>query len=356
MELAFRRDFEEVRTRWASFWAGNYTGRPFAHIEIARPGYEYAPKPRYMAGAEGDFEPVIEQLLRWGESREFLGELLPFYSVEFGPDHFASFLGTDMKFDYGHNTSWGFRVIEDWDDFEIKFNPETYWWERTIRFIRALRARCDGRILITPPTLIAGLDALATLRGAQDLLVDMMTEPERVHGALAALHTAYKEVLDLIYREVGAAQYGSLTRHGIYKDGIINVPQCDLSCMIGTEMYDEFALPFLQFETACLDAAEYHLDGSGAIRHLNSICSVEKIGVVQWVPSAGAAQARDWTDLHIRIDGYGKGQIFWCTADVALRLAKLLTSNRLIFCVNDPNITTRYEAEKFLEALENARR
>ena len=78
--------------------------------------------------------------------------------------------------------------------------------------------------------------------------------------------------------------------------------------MIGPEMFAEFVLPHLKQEMAQLDAVEYHLDGPGAIKHLEALCSIEKLEVVQWVPGAGN-ERQDWTSLFRRIDQLGKGHL-----------------------------------------------
>jgi len=65
----------------------------------------------------------------------------------------------------------------------------------------------------------------------------------------------------------------------------------------------------LAHEVGGLDASIYHLDGIDAIRHLEAICSLENLDMIQWVPGAGQ-DGKDWSDLRRRIDELGKGQIY----------------------------------------------
>ena len=97
MELEFKRDFEDVGRRWEAFWKGENT-RPLIAAILPRQGVAPVEKPPYASGADGNFEPVIDQLLRWAETHEFLGEAIPFYYLEFAADHFAALLGADLVF------------------------------------------------------------------------------------------------------------------------------------------------------------------------------------------------------------------------------------------------------------------
>jgi hypothetical protein len=349
--LEYKPDFKQVKERWETFWKGDSIGRPLVSIELPKEGVIPIEKPAYMAGAEGDFEPVIQQLLGWVETHEFLGEAIPSFRVEFGPEQLATFLGVDdLRFDYKHNTSWGKPFIEDFEKIDIKFNRDCYWWERTVNFIRTLRKRCDGKLLIAMPTLSGGLDALATMRGSQKLLMDLVLNPDEVKSALAAINQAYGEVIKDLAEELGCKEYGSINRHGMYSKGLINVPQCDISCMISNDMFEEFVVPSIKYEAGCLDSVEYHLDGPDALKHLSSLCELDCIDVIQWVEGAGEAENKDWNPLIKKIDSYGKGQILWRTPDQIKILSKELKSNKLFFCTRTK---TKYEAEKFIESLES---
>ena len=60
---------------------------------IPKAGKKTVEPPVYPSGYDGNFEPVIDRLIDWADSRLFLGAAVPFYYLEFGPDHFSSFLG-----------------------------------------------------------------------------------------------------------------------------------------------------------------------------------------------------------------------------------------------------------------------
>jgi len=352
MELEFKPDFAEAQAMWERFWKGERS-RPLIAAVIPKPGVEPVPKPPYGSGADGNFEPVIDQLLRWAETHEFLFEAIPFFYLEFAADHFATLLGADLTFAEGQQGGWPVHFVEDWDDVEIKFRRESKWWKRTVKFARALRKRCDGKLLIASNTLSANLDALVALRGAQGLLWDMIEKPDAVHQALDQVTRAHSRILDALAELLDYDTYGSINRHGMYCRGRVNVPQSDMSCMISPAMFAEFVEPYLRREMDNLDAVEYHLDGPDAIKHLDALCKIDSLDVIQWVPGAGDAEARDWTWLYTKIDALGKGQILGGSAEeIKLRWGQL-KSRKLFFGLD---AKSREEAEAFVRDLESLER
>lgn len=135
----------------------------------------------------------------------------------------------------------------------------------------------------------------------------------------------------------------------MYSRGRINVPQCDFSCMINPEMFREFAVPYLREEMRRLDAADYHLDGPGAIGHLEALCEIDELDVIQWQPGAGNAENQDWSWLYRRIDSLGKGQIRLGGAEQFRRYCQENRNRKLFFCLS---AGSRAEVEDCLTQLE----
>jgi len=348
MELEFKRDFETAADQWDKFWKGRNT-RPMVSAIIPKPGVTPVPKPPYACGATGDFEGVIDQLLGWAGTHDFLAEAIPFFYLEFGADHFAALLGADLKFDNSDPGGWAVPFVEDLATVDIRFDPKRKWWKRTEAFARALRARCDGKLLIASNTLVSNLDALSAIRGPQNLLMDLLDNPDAIHRALAQIDQAHADILEALAGLLDYPRFGSINRHGMYCRGRINVPQCDFSCMISPDQFREFALPYLRKEMGRLDAVEYHLDGPDAIRHLDALCEIDDLDVIQWVPGSGENERKDWTPLLDRIDALNKGQIRGGSPAKASQLWRNYRSRKLFFLLS---ATSRGEVEDSLARLE----
>ncbi len=308
MELAFKPDFEATRQRWAAFWRGE-SDQPLLHA--IQPKIDVAPinKPRPYDCALGELDPIIDQTLGWASTHVFLGDAIPSFMVTLAPDHFAALLGADIKRSDEGRTNWVEPCLTSLDGVEITFNRRGRWWERTLECIEKFRQRCDGKLIITGTHMQGSLDCLVAMYGAQGLLLDMAIAPEKVLDALEQVDQALAEVRVAMAEALDVSTWGSLNRFGMYSAGTIDVPQCDVSCMVSQEMFDKFELPFLTNEIAGLDASIYHLDGPDALRHLESLCAIDRLDMIQWMPGEGYYDD-DWSELNAKIDSLGKGQIF----------------------------------------------
>ncbi len=286
VELEFRPDFPAVQERWAAFWRGE-SGRPLLPAIEPKPGVTPVQRPRPYDCAFGELEPLIEETLGWAATHDFLGDTLPSFMITFAPDHFAAFLGAEIKPHQSGGTNWVEPCLTSLDDVEIRFQRTGRWWRRTVECVEKFRQRCDGRVIITGTHLQGGLDCLCALYGKQNLLLDLAVAPEQVHRALEQVDRALTEVRQAFAEILEVKTWGSLNRFGMNSPGILDVPQCDVSCMIGREMFDEFALPSLKHEIASLDASLYHLDGPGALPHLETLCGITRLDIIQWMPGEG---------------------------------------------------------------------
>ena len=353
-ELEFRRDFDAVRQNWRRFWAGTL-GRPILLAEPPKKGVEPVPKPPWGAAFSRDnYEELADQALRWAETHEFLGDAVPFYYPSLIIDLLPTFLGAEIvsiREPWGTDTH-AIPCIRDLNSAEIRFRRDSVWWEKWVRLAECIRRKCAGRLIFgTAQPYYNNLDTLAALRGNVQLLTDLYDNPEGVHRAMRQVMVAYAEVSAEVHRLLEIGRYGSVTGHGFYADGKAATPQCDFGFNIGKEHFDAFALPYLRQELGFLDAVEYHLDGPGNITHLESICALDKVKVIQWVPGAGDNPRKDWTSLYARIDALGQG--LWLSAgspEAAVALwQKYRRAGRMILNVHAED---RDAMARYLEAFE----
>ncbi len=351
MELEFRRDFEQVRKNWGMFWEGKLN-RPIIRAIVPKRGRETVSPPPWGAAFTCDHEKVVEQALRWAESVEFLCDSVPFFTPSLIAGLFPAFLGAEIK---EIHESWGTDTaavpfIKNLNDVNLKFCRDSVWWEKWLSLCECIKRRCADRMVFGEATLAGNLDSLGAIRGTAELMLDLYDNPAGVHKALRQILGIYNEIIDEYIKLFEFERYGGTTRHGFYSDGVIGVPQCDFGFNIGREHFDEFALPYLKEEVERLDAAVYHLDGPANIRHLESICSIAKIGVIQWVAGAGNHEKK-WDDLYGNIDALKKG--LWLSAScpkMALELwKKYRGSGRMVLGIR---AETRDEALRYMDIFE----
>ncbi|MFH1476348.1 MAG: hypothetical protein ABIH24_02485 [Verrucomicrobiota bacterium] len=354
MELEFKKDFDAARKNWGLFWEGKLD-RPIIMAIIPRPGKDQVSPPKFGEAFYRKHEDVVDQALRWAESREFLCDAVPCFTPSLMMGFFSAILGAEV---IEVREAWGVDTaivpfVKDLGNVNLKFHRDSKWWEQWVALCECFKRKCAGRLVFGEASLEYNLDILGAIRGTAELMVDFYDNPEGVHNAMRQILKVYNEVMDEYIRIFEFEKYGGVTRHGFYADGLIGVPQCDFGFSIGKEHFDEFALPYLKKEIERLDAVEYHLDGPGNIIHAESICSIDKIGVVQWVAGAGN-ERKDWTWLYEKINALGKG--LWLGAaspEEAVSLwKKYANSGRMILGVH---AETHDDVLRYLDAFEAIR-
>jgi len=76
--------------------------------------------------------------------------------------------------------------------------------------------------------------------------------------------------------------------------------------MIGPEQFDEFVFETLKKEASLIERSFYHLDGPGAVRHLDKIIECGFKGI-QWINGAGAKPLNDpcWNEIYQKVHDAG---------------------------------------------------
>lgn len=346
--LEFKPDFAVTRSFWRSFWRGE-NKRPALRMTIPRPGESSLPSPKYLDCFDMDLNEHVDQVLAWGERYEYLGESLPCYYLEYGPDSFAAFLGAELILAEDRSTSWPVPFVDDWDSVDFTFQRNGYWWQRSLEAFAILRERCADKLLIIPPTLCSNLDVLSAIRGPEKLMMDLVLEPEKVKRALEQVRRAHTEVMEAYAVECEWHRYGSMNIEGCYCEGRQSRPQSDASCMISAGMFREFVVPCLESEGNDADAFVYHLDGPQALQHIDALCNIKKLDMIAWVPGAGN-EDKDWKAVYDKIDRLGKGQWrYYATSEQIKSAWQNYSSRKLSFYTS---VSSRGEAEDLIGMLE----
>ena len=78
-----------------------------------------------------------------------------------------------------------------------------------------------------------------------------------------------------------------------------------------------------------MEASIYHLDGPGAIQHLDSLLSIDELPAIQWVHGAGNGPMARWIPLLKRIQEAGKGVVCRCAIEEVPEMMRELSSKGL---------------------------
>lgn len=301
-----------------AFWTGELEESPLMWITV--PNARKVPPP---------FEPEdpnekwtnVDLALEHAEAElagtYYAGDALPVYMPWLGPDQFAAWLGCEMTLRVEDFTSWVKPFVDDWSLHpELGIDEENYWWQLYLRTLRGSVEVGRDKWVTAYPDLHTGIDALAAIRGQERLLMDLVTEPQSILRALQQLTELWKHVVDITSDIILPSGQGTSNwTMGWSKKRFLCIGQNDASCMISPDMFDRFCLRDTVETTDYADYSMYHLDGPGAVRHLDRLLEIDKLTCIQWIQGAGNGLATDYMDLLQHIQAKGKSvQVFYSGA------------------------------------------
>lgn len=326
--FALKPDYEETARRIEAFWACEVLDRPVVQCHLERPPHERVPLPESHHATPRerwlDAEYQARYQLAVLSNREYVGDTLPVAGPNLGPDIFAALYGCPLHFgDYG--TSWSEPILQDWSQMDaIQLDLESPYWLKLHEMTDALLEIGKGIFITGMTDWHPGGDWLAALRDPANLAMDLILHPEEVQTLLKRGEADYFRVYDIFYEKLRAHGQPISTWLPLVSEGKYYVPSNDFSYMISNEMFERFFLPGIVRECEFLDRSIYHLDGPGALRHLDSILGIRKLNAVQWVYGAGNEGFDRWIDVYRRIQSAGKGVEVICTyEEVDLVMATL---------------------------------
>jgi hypothetical protein len=327
------------------------------HVPRAQQHVEALPDSDSEAGGPADVEAwftdpdlVIPRLKRNLANTAFCGEAFPvIFPVSISMVAItAAYLGSPLAF-VNTNTTWSQPTIDDWQTRPaFHFDPANKWWQISQRLLNAGVEQADG-YYVGVPDLNGPTEILALLRGTERLAIDFYDHPAQIVPALQEINQAWYDAwrsADAIARRAG----GHFFWMGIWSDRPATDLQSDFSCMIAPQMFDAYFLPFLAEQTEMVERTIYHLDGPGAVKHLDSLLDLPDLDGIQWVPGAGAAPAIAWIDLLKRIQDAGKLVYAYCEAGEVELLLRELRPEGLMLIVS--GCETVQGAQALLENVE----
>jgi succinate dehydrogenase flavin-adding protein (antitoxin of CptAB toxin-antitoxin module) len=209
--------------------------------------------------------------------------------------------------EYGENTSWSIHTLEDWSTYTpFRIEGKNEYYKKILEITEAAAADGRDKYLVGVTDIHAGADCLVAMRGPETLCIDTIERPDFIKRGVMDLFegfkTFYTELADITCRH----QEGTTNWMGIWHPGRWYVSSCDFICLISEESFEDLIVEELEAELDFLDASIFHLDGPGALRHLDRLLEIKKLKGVQWVYGAGQPTASHWLPVLKKIQAAGK--------------------------------------------------
>ncbi len=299
--------WEAIAQDWSAWWSGELE-RALVVLECVEPQDENTP--HYASTFLGNYglvlpaDELLDLFVPRLEATHYLGDAFPRFWPNFGPGIVAAFTGASLH--AAPDTTWfspGKAIALN--DLHIDLLSDNPWWKRVTSVTRAAVERWGQQLSIGFTDLGGNLDILAHRRGTEQLLLDLVDNPQEVDRLVAETHRLWMHCFEALY---------ALTRtsRGITCWGPCLSPtsgyllQSDFSYMISPKLFERFVLPDISACCEVLDYPFYHLDGKGEIPHLEMLLAIPRLRGIQWVPGDGQPPAEHWLPLLRRIRASGK--------------------------------------------------
>lgn len=302
----WKENWDTVRSHYEAWWRSE---GPILNISCPSPDFEgraHAPQPCEPKDArQKHTDPewfATNQRYSLSQSL-FLADSLPMAHTDLGVVQLAACLGAEPSFN--DDTVWYNECFDHPDDCPtLRLDKSNSWWQAYKQIMIEVYNRSAGDYLVGMPAFGSNLDVLAELRGAQNLLFDLIDQPEWVKQKLDEINQVFFDAFDDYYEHIQLADGSSaFTYFGIWGPGKMSQVQCDFAAMISPDMFREFVIPPLQKQCAWLDHSLFHLDGPTCIAHLPHLLKIPELDAVQWTPGAGQPSPGDasWYGLYEQI-------------------------------------------------------
>lgn len=329
----YKVNMEAAKEKFRNYWAHKNTGRPLMCIIARRPEVEQYSDGTPVEGGyldqicQGKYYNMPEEL-KWKdmedkyqnpqrivdryryfcETHAFLGESFPNLNIDFGPGSLASYLGSEIGFK--EDTVWFNKCLDSWDGVpKLTFDPENKWFKKHIQLAKDCQALAGDDFYVDMPDLMENIDVLASLRGAQDILFDLLDEPEMIGERIQEVTDIYYEYYDRFYDVIKDEEGGNAyTVFQIWGPGRTVKLQCDFSAMMSPEDFRKYIQPSLRSQSENVDHVLYHLDGPAAIKHMDALMEIDGIDALQWTSGDAGPDGTlpDWDVIYDKAIAAGK--------------------------------------------------
>lgn len=172
-------DFETIKQRFDAFWDREILDRPMICITAPKdePNLWEFPTPRSIQERWISIEYILYKIELTFENTLFLGDAVPYYMPNIGPDSFTSFLGGNLILK-DEGTSWEEPFIDDLSSYDPVLDEGNKWWRFIGKLIDAICEVSENNFLVGIPDLHYGGDSLVATIGAQKLMKSLFKEPE----------------------------------------------------------------------------------------------------------------------------------------------------------------------------------
>lgn len=313
--MIYKEDWEKSRNRWNAWWNREVLDRPTIWITAPKANVKrrMIKQPEDLIDRWTNVEYILETTEEKIRCTFWGGEAVPNFWPNLGPNFFSAILGSELHF--AEDTSWVEPFINDWKNFHgLHFDPENKWWKLMSKIIKEGARKGKDRFLVAIPDLHGGGDAIAGIRGTENLCIDLIQYPEKILECKEFMKELWFNVYEELYKiTTSEGQEGTYSWLG-WAPGKTCPLQEDLLALISPDMFSNFFIDIIKEQVNYLDYSIFHLDGPECLPHLDLLLEIPGLHGIQWEPGDGHRPMTRWISLLKKIQNAGK--VLWINIDI----------------------------------------
>ncbi|MDA3955656.1 hypothetical protein [Oceanispirochaeta sp.] len=320
MELNWKENWSETQQNFRNWW--NRDGFILSHwgtgLETGQSLHGIEAPPLPASEEQRHTDPAwVARNEEYRLSCNWQGaDFMPMAFPDYGTVTLATFLGVEPRYEEEYILYHPTDLSPE-KDRELTIDPSDRHFVNMLEISRSLMEKSAGRFCVGLPAIAPGLDVLAEIRGTQNLLMDLILNPEWVKEKLEEINRTYFECYDQFYNILKGEDGSSINGWFMFwGPGKVAQAQCDFCAMISPDMFRDFAIPTLKEHCDVLDHSLFHLDGPDAVNKLDALLEIESLDAVEFTPGPQVPQGGDpaWYDMYRKIRKAGK-----CVQAVSLK-------------------------------------
>jgi 5-methyltetrahydrofolate--homocysteine methyltransferase len=317
-------------------WWNHELQRPLVYLAVpnASVNVPWRYQSNFPLNISGD--ELIELYVDYLTSMRYYADAFPWMWVNFGPGIMAGFLGAQVHSVTSPSETVWFTPNETpvLNKFNLTYDSQNIWLKRVKEVTHALVSRFGSLLQVGHTDLGGNLDVLASFVTTQQLLMDLIEQPEEVMRLVNQITTLWLKYYDEFDAIIRPTCRGTSSWTPIWSPGKTYMLQCDFSYMISPRMFEKFVMPDLSTICDHLDHGFYHLDGKGEIPHLKYLLAIDRLKGIQWIPGDGQPPPDQWLDLLYQIRSGGKLCQVFVSPEGARHIVKNLGGKGFLLVIN----------------------
>jgi len=286
--------------RWIHWWNGSAVDRPVMQIyaPLTNPKTDVS---NYIKRAQnpeilwGDTENIFALNMGHLDNNLFLAEAAHVINPNWSAGN-ACFFGCGPEFT--NNTVWVSPPEPDKDGYPpINFDKNSRWLKFMFEFTEYGKKINDGRFYLVPHFGNSAADTLSLIRSDTELMIDIIENPEWIRQSINKIAAAIYYIYDKAMAIIGQNNKTYASWFGCVADKPVVIADADISCMLSPAQFEKLFLGQIAEQCSIAPYSQYHLDGCGALKHLDALLDISDLNAIQWVPGYGREEIMQWVPV-----------------------------------------------------------